>query len=348
MLISIIVPVYKVEPYLRKCVDSVLRQTLRDFELILVDDGSPDHCGVMCEEYARKDARVKVIHRENGGLAAARNSGLDYVQFNSKSEYVTFVDSDDWVEDTYLETLVDGVATGAEVSCVTFATVDSHNIRHVRYPDDGWKILSPEDYWVGNDTGNQISAWGKLYRMALFDDVRYPEGRLMEDAFATPRLLFKANKIATREVPLYNYFVNNDSIMRSAWSLRKIDEVEAFEEECAFFKAGGYARAYEKARSAKLTAMAKSIEPLSKIDKVKADEYLAEIQSVMAKGALPFWENRALYRQLRVRGYAVRWLLGMMGDALTSGRKSWLLREACPIARLVMGRAVCRMRGWFK
>ena len=97
-----------------------------------------------------------------------------------------------------------------------------------------------------------------------------------------------------------------------------------------------------------LMLMAKSIEPLSKIDKVKADEYLAEIQSAMAKGALPFWENRALYRQLRVRGYAVRWLLGMIGNALTAGRKSWLLREACPIARLVMGRAVCRMRGWFK
>lgn len=342
MLISVIVPVYKVEPYLRRCVDSILRQTFSDFELILVDDGSPDRCGAMCDEYARKDARVKVIHRENGGLAAARNSGLDYVQSNSKSEYVTFVDSDDWVDANYLETLVDGVAAGAEVSCVTFATVDSHDIRHVRYPDDGWKVLSPEDYWVGNDTGNQISAWGKLYRTALFDGVRYPEGRLMEDAFTTPRLLFKASRIAMREVPLYNYFVNTDSIMRSAWSLRKLDEVEAFEAECAFFKAGGYVRAYERARNAKLTAMAKSIEPLAKVDKVKSDAYRTEVQRAIDAGELPFWDNRLVYRALGVRFFVVRWFFGMMGDFFRKGRRSWLAREALPIAKLVVNKLIAK------
>ena len=347
MKVSIIVPVYKVEPYLRRCVDSILHQTYSDFELILVDDGSPDRCGAMCDEYALTDARVKVIHRENGGLAAARNSGVDYVMSNSTSEYVAFVDSDDWVELNYLETLVDGVATGVDVSCVTFASVDSHNIRHVRYPDEGWKILSPEEYWVGDDTGNQISAWGKLYRKSLFGGVRYPEGRLMEDAFTTPRLLFKADRIAMRESPLYNYFVNSDSIMRSAWSLRKLDEVDAFEVECAFFKEGGCARAYEKAKISKLTAMAKSIEPLSKIDKVKADEYLAEIRLAIKKGELPFWKNRQIYRNLHVRFFAIRWFLGMINDALKSGRRSWLLRESCSIARLVLGKFACRIRGWF-
>ena len=104
--ISVIVPVYKVEKYLKRCVDSVLMQTFRDFELILVDDGSPDLCGEMCEKYAEKDKRVIVLHRENGGLSVARNTGLDWIFANSCSTYVTFVDSDDWIHPQYLEILL--------------------------------------------------------------------------------------------------------------------------------------------------------------------------------------------------------------------------------------------------
>ena len=103
--ISVIVPVYKVERYLKRCVDSILDQTFRDFELILVDDGSPDRCGEICEKYAEKDKRIVVLHRENGGLSAARNTGLDWIFANSNSTYVTFIDSDDWVHPQYLEIL---------------------------------------------------------------------------------------------------------------------------------------------------------------------------------------------------------------------------------------------------
>ena len=95
--ISVIVPVYKVEPYLRRCVDSILGQTFTDFELILVDDGSPDNCPAICDEYARKDTRVHVIHQENGGLSAARNAGIDWAFANSDSQWLTSVDSDEWV-----------------------------------------------------------------------------------------------------------------------------------------------------------------------------------------------------------------------------------------------------------
>ena len=98
--ISVVVPVYGVEKYLHKCVGSILDQSFKDYELVLVDDGSPDNCGRMCDEYAAADSRVKVIHQANGGLSAARNAGIDYVMTQSKSEYITFIDSDDWVVDT--------------------------------------------------------------------------------------------------------------------------------------------------------------------------------------------------------------------------------------------------------
>ena len=108
--ISVIVPVYKVEPYLNRCVDSILRQTYQDFELILVDDGSPDRCGEICDEYARQDSRVHVIHKENGGLSDARNAGIDWVEANSDSQWLIFADSDDWVHPELLARLLDAEA----------------------------------------------------------------------------------------------------------------------------------------------------------------------------------------------------------------------------------------------
>ena len=103
--ISVIVPVYKVEAFLSRCVESILAQTYRDFELILVDDGSPDNCGVLCDGYALRDSRVHVIHQENGGLSAARNTGIDWVFANSVSRWIAFVDSDDWVHPDFLKVL---------------------------------------------------------------------------------------------------------------------------------------------------------------------------------------------------------------------------------------------------
>ena len=121
--ISVIVPVYKVEPYLNRCVDSILRQTYQDFELILVDDGSPDRCGEICDEYARQDSRVHVIHKENGGLSDARNAGIDWVEANSDSRWLIFADSDDWVHPELLARLLDA-ATAFEVLSIDIADVD--------------------------------------------------------------------------------------------------------------------------------------------------------------------------------------------------------------------------------
>ena len=162
--ISVIVPVYNVEAYLKRCVDSILAQTYTDFELILVDDGSPDNCPAMCDEYALQDRRVKVIHQQNGGLSAARNAGIDWGFQNSNSEWFSFVDSDDCVHPKYLEALLNA-AIGSYVEF----TEDVPAIEIVAEP----QIRNTEDFFIEKHV-NAIIACGKLYRRKCFEEIRYP------------------------------------------------------------------------------------------------------------------------------------------------------------------------------
>ncbi len=233
--ISVVVPVYKVEKYLRRCVDSILCQSFYDFTLILVDDGSPDNCPAMCDEYAEKDKRVVVIHRENGGLSAARNSGLDYIFDGHKTEWVTFIDSDDWVNKEYLLALFDVLQKyGADISAC------HHTVTYGEEPDisnDTVKIgeFSPEDYWY-LDWANATIACSKLYKTELWKEIRFPFGKIHEDAFTTHKLLFAAEKIALVSQKLYNYYINPDGITHSTWSIKRLDDVEACAEQVKFFE----------------------------------------------------------------------------------------------------------------
>lgn len=336
--VAVLVPVYNVAPYLKRSVDSLLAQTYTDFDLLLVDDGSTDESATICDEYAAKDKRVTVIHQENRGVAAARNVGIDWARDKSQAEYIAFVDSDDWVEPTYLEELVNGVSSGADVSCVGFARVDASGNRTQQFWGESWRVVSPEDYIVSDDTFARVSAWGKLYRKSIFDGVRYPEGRIMEDAFTTPLLIAKAKKVAMNESALYAYYVGSPSIMRSAWSKKKLDAVDAFDSVYRFFVDNGFKRAAVWAKRQKLTVMAMAIPKLAEVDKLLAENYRAEIDAAIEKGELPFWESRMLYRAIGVRGYAARWVVGMLGNFLTKRGSSWLVREAWPIFKSL----VCR------
>ena len=204
--ISVIVPVYKVERYLRRCVDSILSQTYRDFELILVDDGSPDACGDICEEYAGKHPFIHVLHRENGGLSAARNTGIDWAFAHSDSQYLAFVDSDDWVDPAYLEMLYRAVQeTGCAISACGLKKTAGEALPQAQPYDV--QILSPEDYYCSETVHDGITAvaWNKLYRKDLFASIRYPEGKLHEDEFTTYRALYKAEKIGVTPAKLYAY-----------------------------------------------------------------------------------------------------------------------------------------------
>ena len=246
-VISIIVPVYKVEKYLKRCVDSILEQTFRDFELILVDDGSPDQCGRICETYAEKDGRIIVLHRKNGGLSAARNTGLDWMFANSESSYVTFIDSDDWIHSLYLETLLGAIEkNNTGVSVAGFQRMDEYQADTIdklyRFPEE---VMGAEDFFL-NHEWNFNYAWGKLYRREYLRHVRYPVGKNFEDTFTTYKVLFAGKTVAFIDFPLYYYFYNTEGISHSLWNPSELVVMEGIREQIRFYKENGFSRALEK------------------------------------------------------------------------------------------------------
>ena len=244
-MITIIVPVYKVENYLSRCVDSILNQTYKDFELLLVDDGSPDNCGKMCDEYAKKDSRVTVLHQKNGGLSAARNTGLNLFYEQNKSDYITFVDSDDWLHPRYLEILLNGITkTGARVSVCNHERVTEDG-PHQNYSDIEYKTSSPEDFLV-NHSWQYNYATCKLFHKSLFEDIRFPVGKYFEDTFTTYKVLHKCEKIVYSPKGLYYYFLNNSGITRAPWTTKELVIFDAMQEQLAFYKEKGLEKAYEK------------------------------------------------------------------------------------------------------
>ena len=233
MLISIVVPIYKVEKYIHRCIESILTQTFTDFDLILVDDGSPDNCGKICDEYAVKDKRIHVIHKENGGLSDARNAGIDWAFANSDSEWITFIDSDDWIHPRYLEALYDAVKkTGCEISICAYEETTGDNPQ-VDESQLEAEIVNTEDFFCEHNV-NAVVAWGKLYKKELFRGIRYPVGKLHEDEFTTYKLLFQYENCAFVNQPMYFYYKNTDSITKSVWTPKRLDSIEALT-ECVFF-----------------------------------------------------------------------------------------------------------------
>lgn len=225
-VISVIVPVYRVEAYLNRCIQSILNQTYKDFELILIDDGSPDNCPTMCDEYAKQDSRIHVIHQENGGLSSARNAGIDWVFENSDSEWITFIDSDDWVHSEYIDYLLTAaIDNNVIVSSCSFLRVDEENSVSAPNILDS-VIIDPETFFVKNNT-NATIACGKLYNKICFNDIRFPVGKIHEDEFTTYKILFSCKKVAFTIAPLYYYFTNPDGIMSTVTLQSCLDRSDA-------------------------------------------------------------------------------------------------------------------------
>ena len=193
-LISVIVPCYNVEEYLPKCIESILNQTYRNLEILLVDDGSPDNCGRICDEYAAKDSRIRIIHKKNGGLSDARNAALDVMT----GEYVTFIDSDDYVSDDYVEYLYKIIKeSGVKLSVSSYQTfVDDSSAEICTNNPLFVKIVHTNDALTGMFYQQifDTSAWAKMYHRSLFSDgIRYPKGWLYEDLPTTYRLMMKCD-----------------------------------------------------------------------------------------------------------------------------------------------------------
>lgn len=222
-LITVIVPCYKVEPYLPTCIDSILRQTYRHLEVLLVDDGSPDNSGRICDDYAKKDTRITVIHKENGGLSDARNVAID----QAKGEWITFIDSDDFVADDYVETLY-GLAIdfGCDCSVCRFRTFKEGSKPVNRHVSPIKEMFTPmkavEQMFYQEKFDNNAHA--KLYHRRLFESgIRYPKGLVFEDLATTYKLLLQSHGVAYTDAELYYYLLRADSI-EGSYSAKKVDD----------------------------------------------------------------------------------------------------------------------------
>lgn len=233
-LVSIIVPVYNVEKYIQKCLASISAQTYHNIEVILVDDGSTDGSERICDEASSADARFTVVHKANGGLSDARNTGLSAIG----GTWVFFLDSDDYISPHCIETMLNAaLESGAEIVECEFSTVgDDENINWT-YPTGRYELhRQPEalerflDY-----RGTWIMAWNKLYRADLFEDIRFPVGRLNEDEFTTPYLVEHARLYASLKDSLYAYVQREGSIMHTAFSEKKLDGLEALSQRLKHF-----------------------------------------------------------------------------------------------------------------
>ena len=230
--LSIIVPVYKVEKYIHKCVDSILNQTFTDFELILVDDGSPDNCGRICDEYAEKDSRVRVIHKENGGLSDARNYGIDV----AKGSILGFVDSDDDIDQNMYKSMIEYMdSNDLDIVCAdTYVIKNNKRKFKPRYPED--KIFNNKDGVIEILDGTMDNAaWNKIYRRSVVGDVRYPKGRIYEDVATTYKFMYAANRVGYMCSPFYNYYKRKGSIVASSFNSKsRYDCFLGYKERLAF------------------------------------------------------------------------------------------------------------------
>lgn len=280
--VSIIVPVYNVEKYLRRCLDSVLNQTLPSWEVIAVDDGSPDNSGAICEEYATNDRRIHVIHQKNGGLSAARNTGIEWALHNSDSTYLTFLDSDDWLHPQFLEILLDALeTTGSQAAMAARCYTDTYTDT---FPPCGTQpeVMDGESLFLSREWDFNF-AWGKLFRKEDYRILRFPEGKIFEDVFTTYQVLIPANRIAFVNAELYYYFYNQEGISHSPWNPRELVIFEGMRQQLDFYEKNGYARAYEKEHRLYLNHFAYQITRIrsNKADFKKNKHYIPALRREM-------------------------------------------------------------------
>ena len=251
-LISVIIPVYNVEAYLDECVRSVVNQTYRNLEILLVDDGSTDRSGVLCDAWAARDPRIRVIHKANGGLSDARNAGLE----DASGELFSFVDSDDWIGEDFYRILAGRMAernADAAVANIVRSYADHKEVRDFSAQEDVFTAEKALEVYI---SGNGISceAWNKLYRRSLFDGIRFPLNRINEDEFVTYRVIARARGVVFCGNAEYYYRQRAGSIMSSQVKVTNFDFLDAYAERLDFFR-GQYPAVYQADSASFCTAI---------------------------------------------------------------------------------------------
>lgn len=226
-LISVIVPVYNVEKYLDKCVRSIMNQTYRNLEIILVDDGSPDNCPAMCDAYAKEDPRIKVIHKENGGQADARNQGIDI----ASGEYIGFIDSDDFVDEDMYEYLIE-IAQKEQADVVTCECYDYYAEKEIlRHDCDFYEKTNRIDAIARVMESRKATLYvvDKLYRKEIFDNLRFRKGKTFEDAYIVVEILSKTKTVVFTNAQKYYYYHRLESTTSKPFNAKSFDVVEAYD-----------------------------------------------------------------------------------------------------------------------
>lgn len=233
-LISVIVPIYNVEEYLDRCVESIVNQTYKHLEIILVDDGSPDNCSQMCDEWAEKDNRIKVVHKGNGGLSDARNAGLRI----ATGEIVSFIDSDDWIELDMFEKMLNRMIDDDSdiASCgVKWVEEDGIIIRDVT-SNDGVLDTQIAMKELLNDGKLKQHVWNKIYKYELIKDIPFEKGKYHEDVFWSYQIVGRAGKVSVIKESFYNYVQRSNSIMGEGFSAKRLDALDANYLRCEYMK----------------------------------------------------------------------------------------------------------------
>lgn len=235
-MISVIVPVYNVEKYIEKCVESIIAQTYTDLEIILVDDGSTDNSGKLCDLYASKDERIRVIHKENGGLSDARNVGIE----QSTGEYLSFIDSDDYIHPQMMEILYRNMQEyGADLSmCDSLEVAENEEFVFEKICNRVRVVEHPLEE-LRNNAAKISVAWNKLYPRKMFDEVKYPKGKLHEDEYVIHELLYISKKMIVTDEKLYAYVQRQDSITSKINIKRIEDKLSAYICRIVFFEGKG-------------------------------------------------------------------------------------------------------------
>lgn len=303
-LISIIIPVFKVEEYLEKCVDSIINQTYTNLEIILVDDGSPDNCGKICDEYAKKDTRVRVIHKENGGLSSARNAGLDV----ASGEYVSFVDSDDYIKENFIEVLynlcVENKCDISECGYLRFqdeyeSLEDSETISDIKI----YSNYEMQKKIYGEECVKTVVVWNKLYKKYIYEILRFPDKKVHEDEYTTYKAFFNTRtNIAVTNLNLYFYRINQNGITGQKFNVKRLDALEALEERKRFYFENGQKELYDMATNAYMSMLIEYYFKARKnID--NADKYLKNIKKRVEQNTKEIlkmeninWKVKLLYK----------------------------------------------------
>lgn len=301
--ISIVIPVYKVEKYLERCIKCIQAQTYTNWEAIFVDDGSPDRSGEICDLYAKEDERIKVIHKENAGVASARNTGIE----SATGDYIAFIDSDDYAHPKYLEILYQLMEENkADLAIVGYKLSYGDDMEELEVKGSLEVLNSLQAIQKIMENQQFCSPWSKLYKKALFHNIKYPDGAIYEDLMTAFEIFQAAAKIVYQNIPLYYYFQVSESITRSKFHYGKLDEAEALLKQYEFIK-GHFPEIADEARYKYLYNIYGHILCLVKAEDEFGKKKFLEFCSIMKENRKFFKEYKPLDRKTGFRCWMINY-----------------------------------------